>query len=81
MPHTYCLTEDTIFDDSEKEHIIYGIQALDKNGTVLLSFPDVFFNRQKANHFVNLCNKGRLSLLHLADVVEDAIAEQYTVLH
>lgn len=80
MPHTYYLIEDTIFDESEREHIVYGIQAIDENRTVLISFPDVFFDRRKANHFVNLCNKGMLSLLHLADIVEDAITEQYTLL-
>lgn len=79
MSYTYCLREDTIFDEDGKEHIVYGIQAVDEKRTVLLSFSDVFFDRQKAKHFVNLCNKGRLSFLHLANVVEDALAEQYTV--
>ena len=44
-----------------------------------MSFPDVFFDGQKAERFVTLCNEGELSLLHLADAVEDALVEQYTV--
>jgi len=79
MLHTYRMREDIRFDEVGQKYIVYGIDAIDADGTVLMSFPDVFFDGQKAERFVTLCNEGELSLLHLADAVEDALVEQYTV--
>ena len=75
MPYMYCIRNEIKFDEEEKEHVVYGIEAVDTTGEILLSFSDVFFDKQKAEDFVNLCNSGRLSLLHFADVVEDVLAE------
>lgn len=79
MQYTYYLREDTIIGQAGEEHIVYGIEAITPGGETLLAYPDVFFDRGRAEHLVHLCNEGGLSLLHLADVVEDALAEQYAV--
>ena len=74
MPCTYRMRKDSIYDEDGNKYTVYGIEAVDPNGNVLVSFPDIFFDKQKAEHFVNLCNKNVLELIHLADVVEDALA-------
>lgn len=73
--YTYCMRKDTIHDEERKAYTVYGIDAVNSDGEVLVSVPDVFFDRQKAERFVSLCNDGNLSLIHLADAVEDALAE------
>lgn len=70
---------DTIHDEDGKKYTVYGIDAVDFNGKILESFPDIFFDIQKAEVFVNLCNENKLELIHLADVVEDALVEQYAI--
>lgn len=68
------MRKDTIYDEDANKYTVYGIEAVDSKGKVLLSFSDIFFDKQKAEHFVNLCNENDLELIHLADVVEDALA-------
>lgn len=80
MSYTYYLNERVICDESGKQYIVYGIEAVSSTGIVLQSFPDIFFSKHKVEHLVDLCNKDKLDLVHLLDVVEDALAEQYIVL-
>lgn len=63
-------------NEERKTHTVYGIEAVSPEGKILLGFSDIFFDRQKAEHFVYLCNDGRLSLFHLPYAVEEALAEQ-----
>lgn len=70
---------DTIHDEYGRKYTVYGIESIDSKGKILQSYPDIFFDRQKAERFVNLCNENDLSLIHLADAVEDALAEQYAI--
>lgn len=69
------MRKDIIYDEERKAYTVYGIDAISSEGDILLTFSDVFFDRQKAERFVSMCNKGKLALIHLADAVEDALAE------
>ena len=75
MVCTYRLTKDIIRDEERKAYTVYGIEAVNSDGEILSGFSDVFFDRQKAERFVALCNNAGLSFLHLEDAVEDALAE------
>lgn len=76
MPHTYRLNE-TIFKDKDgMPYKLYGIDAIDEVGKIAESFKNVFFLRSRAVDFVNLCNECELSLIHLADAVDDALYEE-----
>ena len=75
MTYTYCMRKDIIHDEEKKEYVVYGIEVISHKGKLLLSFPDVFFDRKKAEHFVKLCNEAGLSLIHLPCAIEDALAE------
>lgn len=80
MSYIYRLNELLITGADGKEHIVYGIEAIDSDLRILLSIHDIFFEKQKASDFVNLCNQCGLSLIHLKDVAEDFLAAQYSVL-
>ena len=73
MTYTYCLRQDTICDEEKTEYLSYGVEAVGSEGEILSSYSDLFFDRQKAERFVNLCNESGLSLVHLSYAVEDAI--------
>ena len=79
MPYTYRLRKDFVLDEEGKECIVYGMEAVNRGKKILSSFSDIFFDKQKAKTFVNLCNEGKLELIHLTDVVDDAITEQYAI--
>ncbi len=71
MLHCYSLQKGTYSDEEGIDHAVYGVCATDVCGNVLESYPDIFFDEQKAERFVDLCNESELSLCHLQDVIED----------
>ncbi len=75
MENIYIIRMDKSYDEDGKEYNVYGIDAIDLNGNTVMSIPDVFFDRTRAEVFVKLCNDNGLSLVHLNDVVEDELAK------
>ena len=75
MMHTYTLKTNYEMDESGQIVTVYGIEARNAKGDLLLSVPGIFCNLQKAIQFVSLCNDLKISLIHLHDVIEDALAE------
>lgn len=73
MQCIYRLKEDSIIDEEGQKRNTYGIEALDNCGNQLKSVSDIFLDRKKAEDFINLCNEKKLSLIHLMDIIEDAI--------
>ena len=73
MKITYCLRTDKVFDEDGVLHTVYGIEAFTKSKHKVASVADVFFNKQKAEDFIRLCNELKLSLVHLPDVIEDVL--------
>lgn len=69
----YTLRTDIITDEDKQKYTVYGITAIDNFGNILKTFEDIFFSKQKAEEFVKLCNEEKLELIHLQDVVEDAL--------
>ena len=69
----YSLAEGVFTDEEGVIHKTYGISARDFNGNISASFPDIFLDKQNAESLVNLCNKNKLELCHLSDVIEDAL--------
>lgn len=75
MVCTYRVRKDTVQDEGKMAHTVYGIEAIDSEGEILSSYPDVFFDRKRAEHLAWLCNDEGLSLIHFPEVIEDALAE------
>lgn len=68
----YELRTDAIYDEENQIHTVYGVDAW-CGSELKNSVPDVFFDRMAAEDFVHRCNKYALSLIHLMDVIEDAL--------
>ena len=64
MAYTYCVRKNIVQDEEKKAYTVYGIEAVESGGEILSSFSDVFFDRQRAERFAELCNAGGLSLVH-----------------
>ena len=77
MYYTYQMREDCLRDEQGAEWIVYGLDAIDAQGHVLFSFADIFFDRESAKNFVQICNEQKVELLHIQEVVDDALVEQY----
>ena len=69
----YILRTDVVTDEENHKHTVYGITALDSFGNVLKSAQDIFFDKQKAEEFIKLCNEEKLELIHLQDVIDDIL--------
>ena len=74
MKVKYIMRTDFVTDEDNHRYTVYGITALDNFGNMLKKFEDIFFNKDNAEEFVKLCNEEKLELIHLQDVVEDALA-------
>ena len=77
MHRTYRLTAQRVRDERGVERTVYGVKAEGDAGEPPACFPDVFFDREKAEAFVRLCNEQQPAPVHLRDVVLNALAEQY----
>ena len=55
--------------------ITYGISAHDTSpkNTVIAYIGDITSDKKSLEHLVVLCNREKLSLIHLKDIVEDFI--------
>lgn len=67
----YTLRTDILNDDNNQQHTVYGINALDNFGNVLKTIEDIFFSKETAEEFIELCNEEKLELIHLQNVVDD----------
>lgn len=76
----YVLRSDTIQSEEETIHTVYGVNAVTPDGTILSSCPDIFFDSAAAGSFVDRLNRTNLSLIHLPDVIEDVLTEQYAII-
>ena len=78
---TYRVRKSIVQDENRKVHTVYGIEAVGANGEIIQGYPDVFSDRQKAEHFAGLYNECGLSLLHFPEAVEDALTEKRAYTH
>ena len=69
----YKLRTDTVFDENNAAFLVYGIDAVEENGEIVKSIADIFFDKNKAEEFIAVCNENELSIEHLEDVVDDVL--------
>ncbi len=67
----YQLRVDTITDESEHEHTVYGVDIFRR----IRSIPDIFFNKHRAKLFVRKCNELQPEPIHMDDIVEDCLLD------
>lgn len=74
MTVTYEMIEESIeYGDSRR--ISYGIAVYAGTDNMVASIHDITSDREKLAAFIGQCNQLELSLVHLADVIEDFLAE------
>ncbi|MBQ8683060.1 MAG: hypothetical protein IJ518_00915 [Clostridia bacterium] len=73
------MNEDRLYDEQGMEWTVYGIEALDTAGNILCCFSDIFFEQEKAKEFVQMCNEQAVEPVHIQDVIDDVLAQLYSV--
>lgn len=69
---TYRIHPEWHFEKDLGVYRSFGLKMY-KRRRLMLHIPDVFCRRQKAQDFARLCNREQPALIHLWDVIEDAI--------
>lgn len=69
----YTLKTDIVTDEENHAHTVYGITVLDNFENILKTIKDIFLNKQKAEEFIELCNKEKVELIHIQDVIDDML--------
>ena len=80
----YQILQETLWNPELGSYTSYAICAYkSENGkNILCSYTsDVFLNKEEAEAFVTLCNRLHLSLIHLPDAIEDALAGAFSHLN
>ena len=80
----YQILQETLWNSELGSYTSYAVCAYERqNGIdILRSYTsDVFLNKEEAEFFVNLCNRCNLSLVHLPDAIEDALAGAFSHIH
>ena len=67
MCDIYRMKEGILQDEQGIARKVYGIEAVDEAGNILFSFPDIFFDLEKAKAFVHMCNDQQVELVHILD--------------
>ncbi len=76
------MTNYRIFEEKRSiegsEYIAYGIAAFGPAGELICSVSDITPSRERALSFAEMCERNRLSPIHLFDAVSDwIIADNY----
>ncbi len=76
---TYGITEEH-YTLENTVRCSYGIAAyvdadIDGTATILLSIRDISSDREKLSQLVRECNRSKLSVVHLGDVVDDFLSD------
>lgn len=69
---TYRISPELHFHREIGVYLTFGIRAYRRH-RLLLHIPDVFCRHHQARAFAVICNREQPALLHLSDVIEDAI--------
>lgn len=70
MDCKYILIRDT-YSDGTQRRIGYGIAALDRESVTISAAHDLSPNETEVAELVKMCNRLKLSPIHLQDVIED----------
>ena len=69
----YSVFEEESFSEDLGHYTSFGIEVTDSNKRVILSVADVSTEKDVVSNICLLCNKAKLSPIHLLDVLEDSL--------
>ena len=78
MQYLYKLRIDVIYDEDKQPCTTYGIDCL-CNGRIVAFVEDIFFDLQKAEAFVKLCNDTKLLPAYLETIAQNAVEEYHKI--
>ncbi len=79
MPILYRVSTGYFVDDNRESHITYGLEAINEGGATLFSFSDVYIHEKDAYRLVESCNREQVELVHIMEIIQDAVAESVEV--
>ena len=71
----YRMRMDIVGDECGDKHKVYGVEAVAENGEIVASATDVFTDKDRAEELIERINRLELSIYHLMDIIDDALAE------
>lgn len=74
--YIYRVVSSVMTDRESGLYRTYGIEACE-NGTPIAAIPDISLDRDAVAGLVLACNRGRLDVVHLHDVVEDFLEDPH----
>ena len=76
--HMYYQITEELKTTEEKDYISYGVAVFDENDEIKAVVCDITPTYETAVRFLKLCEKNKISPLHLKDAAEDyIISERY----
>ena len=69
--HQYHMITQIVYDELQYPHEVFGIAARDGS----LYMDDIFFKRDEAQHFVDICNSEHLSSAHVLECIQDIVSQ------
>lgn len=71
--YRYELTSTVIDGEEHMRYTTYGICAVNQDGAIAASYPDVSTSEEFVQQLVEQCNRCELDVLHLKDILLDNI--------
>lgn len=71
--YKYKIRTDNLCTEENHKYTAYGITVTDCNNKLLKTIPDLFYNKSKAQKFIDGCNSGRILFDYLQYIVEEEI--------
>ncbi len=68
----FCIRSELHFSRHIGIYRSYGLYLYSRE-KLFLHIPDVFCERRQAQHFITLCNREQPELVHLTELIEDAL--------
>lgn len=72
----YRAVQEEYHDHDLGVYTAFGVcayQIIEQQQEQVAYIPDVFLSTETAQHFVEICNRLQLEIIHLREVIEDAI--------
>lgn len=82
MEITYQVIKENHNHEDIGNYISYGIAAVSVQGNkaiIIDAVSDIFVDYQRAKNFIHICNKNKLLIEHLYDVIDDVVSSVDTI--
>ena len=67
----YMLRIDEIEDEEGRRFTVYGFNVISKDN--IESYPDIFFERDTAENFIEVLNNSDIDKKHIPEIVDDIV--------